>query len=730
MRKILFAFFFLGFILLFSTCSVGLSSGQSTATLHRMTKATTLTPQPTLTVSLTNTTTSTYTLTPQPTPTQTLQLPVSYLTAVPETSEKIGILNSGSVTALAKWGEGVVYDAQFSPEGKEIFILATSGLYRISAETFDVIEFMENITAFSISPDGTFFVTRDRDKTITLFRINGEEDNLFLVPENFLSTSEYTSYWLRSEIIISSNSKFVAAICLGNVRLWDSETGRLLLKTDYFEKGFQEIIISNDCKKLLAIHTINQVSVWNLETFELEKTIKSKHDSLTSMAMTSNGERLLFSARSGKMNIATVWDTSRFSRLFDLSRENESLYTYALSPDGNVAVTANYSTIRFWNLNNGSLINRFELENMVYDLNFSSDGKFCSASYDKGVIFYEMENLEEYYKLDYSLSSQRYAVFLNNSSKFFIYAQDTGVISLGDIEAREMILEKPLFSAEITSLVYLENQDLFVFGGANGYASIVNGEDGRIIKKIDLRAAINKLSLSPDEKYLAISKNDGDLVVFNTENWKLFCNINSNEHDGWLNAVFSPSGDSLVSYYDRWSFPECEILEDLTPKYSFCSPSATWSLTFSVDRKQMIIGCYDGSILFWDVGSNSSVRMDVHTMPVQNLSFSSSGDLLVTTSFFDPIYVWRYPENELLRTFLPKGRSTAIFYSAIFSDDEEMLIAGDSYGNIYFWSLITGAEWYSVNSYRSEIKGLEFIKDGEILVSFGTGGEVILWGIP
>ena len=727
--------FFTGLLLiLISACSGNVEEPdkqQVSPVYQEIINTITLPHLPTSAAQLTDTITLTHTSAPTKslTPISTLQLPVSLLTPVPEAREQITTNNIGKLTALAKWGEGVVCDVQFSSDGEEIFVLATPGLYRINAETFDVIEFLENITAFSISPDGTFFVTRDRDKAITLQYMNGKK--AYLVPKLDIEVKKYSEpfYWLQSTIVISSDSKFIAAICSGEIRLWNSDTGRLLFHAGYFEKGVQEILISNDCTKLLALHTFDQISVWNLQTYELEKTIITNYGSLTSMTMTSDNKKLLFFHYYGRKKVMIVWDASRYSHLFILDNGLNRFNSFAISPDGNLLVSGGFSRMDFWDLNTGELIDELDMDGSIRDLGFSPDGRFFSAVSENNIVFYETETLKESFRIDFSMEGQRKLVFSRDSSKFFTYGESTGIISLGYIGERSLVKEKRLFSGEIQTVGYLASKDIYVWGGTDGFVTIVSGVNGERIKQFNVRSPINRVSLSPDEKYLAVSRDDGVLEVRNTENWALFCRISTGEKYG-LNAIFSPSGDILASNYNFWNFPECELLPDITTGYSFCLPKAANTLVFVEDDKRFILGCGNGKVILRDLVKNVSTELRAHTIDVQDIFFYSSGNFFATVSLFDPVRIWSFPEHELLIELNPEGRSGIIYSSVAVLDDGELLAAADTDGNIIFWDITTGKQISFVNSYYSDIKDLILIHNEHILVSVGTGGEVILWGIP
>lgn len=181
----------------------------------------------------------------------------------------------------------------------------------------------------------------------------------------------------------------------------------------------REVGVSKDGKLVLAGDTQRNIWIWDVPKRELIRVICDpfeSHDTLPCYSFSEDGkyalvgnqagnQRLDWAVREPKHERLTMWDlsTGQKVRVFDL--KDESVFAVAFSPDGQRAFSAGISKIiphplapksgiletsshnafppaalaslRVWDLTNGKLINRVDLEDPRIDQRgFSSDGKF------------------------------------------------------------------------------------------------------------------------------------------------------------------------------------------------------------------------------------------------------------------------------------------------------------------------------------------------------------------
>jgi len=112
---------------------------------------------------------------------------------------------------------------------------------------------------------------------------------------------------------------------------------------------------------------------------------------------------------------ARLWDasTGTLSKIFRIpigGTDEGEIHACALSPDGKIAALAGLTgyewdksgCIYLLNTQTGSIIHRIKgLRMIIYDLEFSPDGKWMAAGHSKGVSIFDTQGWGEYKKLDY-----------------------------------------------------------------------------------------------------------------------------------------------------------------------------------------------------------------------------------------------------------------------------------------------------------------------------------------
>ena len=103
----------------------------------------------------------------------------------------------------------------------------------------------------------------------------------------------------------------------------------------------------------------------------------------------------------------------------------------------------------------------------------------------------------------------------------------------------------------------------------------------------------------------------------------------------------------------------------------------------SANGGQYFANVHDQTITLTDLLSQTSITLQA---PNAHLAFmSSSGKLLVSTSYTDPISIWDLPNPTPKHLFGPYGS----IVSMAFSEDSTMLLALDTNKMIYLWDLAT-----------------------------------------
>jgi len=160
------------------------------------------------------------------------------------------------------------------------------------------------------------------------------------------------------------------------------------------------------------------------------------------------------------------------------------------------------------------------------------------------------------------------------------------------------------------------------------------------------------------------------------------------------------------------------------------------SLTFEVDKKYLISGSSDGSIIIWDTFNWKKTIVDnVHSGPVNSVvSHPTRGDVFASASDDGRILTWS-PESGHVREVFPIGHSGAVNALA-FSQDGNYLASGSNDTTIIIWDFRSDNQggvifkMRTIYDHSSFVYCLAFSPDGEILASGGNQDNTIMLHDP
>ena len=138
-----------------------------------------------------------------------------------------------------------------------------------------------------------------------------------------------------------------------------------------------------------------------------------------------------------------------------------------------------------------------------------------------------------------------------------------------------------------------------------------------------------------------------------------------------------------------------------------------------------------GRLLLWDLEAEKSIReFTGHSLPVNDLAFSSDGSLLLSASSDKTVKLWSVQTGHCRRTLVGHSRSVE---AVSFADQDRFAISGGFEGNAILWD-IEGAESTNASGEPAPRKGhslwvrsADMSADGTVAVTSSDDNKVILW---
>lgn len=208
--------------------------------------------------------------------------------------------------------------------------------------------------------------------------------------------------------------------------------------------------------------------------------------------------------------------------------------------------------------------------------------------------------------------------------------------------------------------------------GVGNRLYVWNIKSREIIKKIDVNTPLLlDCSFSPNDKEIVYVIAEKKVYIWNIENDKSYSL--TNEHDSNVNRVqMTPDGEKVVcvSYDDSIKYYNISnrnnISKEIVPiKGRLAIPCS--------DNKKMIIADGQNLILYNYVNKQLEETMKGHTSRVYNVSLSSDGQYVVSSSL-NEVILWEISSGKLLQKIEERGYSASIS-----QDNRKMFFLSEDY---------------------------------------------------
>jgi WD40 repeat protein len=283
-------------------------------------------------------------------------------------------------------------------------------------------------------------------------------------------------------------------------------------------------------------------------------------------------------------------------------------------------------------------------------------------------------------------------------------------------------------------------------------ATIKEGEAGYVVNIFDAedpkkvapkfpaleghKKAVSAIAFSPTEDYLATASWDWTARIWDAQKGTLVKELKG--HTGPLNSIaFDPTGKLVITTSEDGTARVWEALKgnEVRPPLSHVGVvkdaafSPNGALILTVGRAKSLLAPEDNVVRVWDTKTGSlRFILGGHTKPINDATFSSDSEMIVTASDDGTAHVWQAQTGEHLVEL--KGHGGPI-YSAVFSPDKKSILTAGADLTAQVWriphSLLEPNYFYARRDFRDlgrvEVK---FISD-ETVMTTGTDGEVRFW---
>lgn len=520
----------------------------------------------------------------------------------------------------------------FSPDGSILASSSDNG-YILLWDSITAIPFAsfiadedETIETLVFSPDGSLIASGGWNQPVRLWDVRNQRN---------IATLKAGGYVTNTLAFSPDGNTLASGGGDETIRLWDVDDHTLKASLSGPTRRVWSVAFSPDGNTLASSSDDGTVFLWDALSYTLKTTLIG-HTRLTrSITFSPDGHLLASGSGDGTVRL---WDARSGQHQATLTGHSVGLSNLAFSPDGvTLAIGSWDSTIQLWDIAERAPLKAIFTGHLegIESIAFSPDGTTLASGGSGGwedhkVFLWDVAAAAAPWALEtgcrFPISSKHKAAFLRHTNQVsaVVFSPDGTTLA-----ASESAKNNTIILLDIASGTYKAILSIPRTWNSDGVASIAFSPDGKTLASGGYRA----------------------LQIWDVPSATHEATLEG--HPQWIsNVVFSPDGRTLASTsYSSpvrlWDVPNATGKATLNGH-----TDGTWSVAFSPDGTLLATGgtYRDSTVRLWDVNGKHKTTLAGHRDGVTSLVFSSDGGTLASGGGDGTVLLWELPsESEVLK---------------------------------------------------------------------------------
>jgi WD40 repeat protein len=624
------------------------------------------------------------------------------------------ILYDSSESFALRGHEGDVFSAVFSIDGKRIVTASEDHTARVweSATGREVAVLrghQKSVRTAVFSPDGARILTASEDRTARLWDLTGREIIAMRGHEKEVIGAAFSSDGTR---IVTTSTDFTA-------RIWDAHSGHEILVVP----GAYSAAFSPDGARVaIGIGTDRIAEVWDIASGSKTAVLRGSHGSfgtVPSVAFSPDGKRIVNAAWNG----ARVWDSEsgREVSLLRLRGEGAGEAEFQPRTDSIVLTTSTDFAARTWDVRSGREIAALRGHNgAVHGASFSSYGdRIVTASADRTARVWGAYDGRAIAVLRGHEGDVNSATFSPDGTRIVTASSDRTARVWAAVKGHEMftmelggLVQDPTFSPDGARMVATTGEGAVLLWNANygGEAYEIEAHEGVVLDA----------AFSPDSTQIVTASNDRTARVWDAGNRRQIAILRG--HVGALrSAAFSPDGKRIVTASEDHTARVWEGATGREVAVLRGHAGEVLGAAFGSDGTRVFTTSDDRTFRVWDAESGREVVRS--SIPSPALAFDKDGTRVIFSQD-NTLRLWDVAMERQIAVL--RGHEGAV-HSATFSSEGNLIVSTSSDGTARVWDTATGREIALFRS--SSHSSAAFSVDTTRIATNEGPGTVRVWNV-
>jgi len=607
----------------------------------------------------------------------------------------------------------------FSPDGKTIAAGLSSGITVYSTSKW------ERLWTVDHRGDGSRIVYSPDSKRIASLSIGCVRLWDALTGDSIHILSGYNSYYIESFAYSPRGDQIASVSYDKRVRVWSAETGECLHILIGHTEAVKGVAFSPDGNQIASNSDDGAIRLWDIDAATCVHVLRGHEDGVTRIVYSPQGDQI---ASATKNKTVRLWDMATGDCQHILAGHTGPVYSLAYSPSGDqVASSSSDTSVRLWDIKTGECLHTLlgHTEH-VFSAAYSPQGNLvASYSADMTVRVWDVETGVCRQTLTGHFDSISSIVFSSKGDHLASSSYDK-TIRLWDVGVGTSRYISNGHTGSIAEVKHLPSGDAVVTCSYDKTVRIWDMETGTCRQTLRGRHdSVTSIAYSPRGNQFATASWDRIVRLWSIASGE--CSHLLIGHRGWVQSpAYSSCGDLLISFsYDMtvriWDVESGECRHTLTGHVNYVS-----GVVFSPNGNQIASYGVDSTIRIWNTEMGVCNYILTCESSAITVAYSPLGDQVVSGSYDMTVRVWDVKTGNCLHILIGHTKGVS---SVTYSPSGNQIASGGRDGSLKVWDLEARTCLWTLVGHSERVNRILYSSLGDLIVSASDDKSVRLWDV-